>query len=200
MPRLPALREIHHRVKNNLAVMSSVLYLQGEKIKDPQLSALLQESQDRLRSMALVHEALYRFDDLSTIDFGAYAGMLADRIFSSHYAQSRSISLLKDLEVVGLPIDRAVPCGLILNELLVNTLKHAFPGDRHGVVFLAIKHSHGQTIEISVSDDGIGVANPQASASMGLQLVQALTEQINGTFEILSAHPGMRALVTVEVE
>ncbi len=194
------LREIHHRVKNNLAVMSSILYLQGEKAQNSALSVVLQESQDRLRSMALVHEALYRSEDLSTIDFGAYAGMLAERIFSSHYAQSRSVTLLKDLDSIGLPIDRAVPCGLILNELLVNALKHAFPSGRQGSVSLAIKKGDGQTAEISVSDDGIGGSIEPNPASMGMRLVQALTEQVNGILTIQSTHPGIRATVKVEVE
>ena len=193
------LREVHHRVKNNLAVISSLLYLQAEEEKDPHLSMVLEESQARLRSMALVHEALYRSDNIAEIDFGGYAGLLADRLFSSHHSPNESIFLTKNLEAVILPIDSAVPCGLILNELLVNSFKHAFPDGRHGSIEIAVKKTLGRTVTITVSDDGVGLGNTRESTSLGLHLIQALTAQIDGTLEIIPTHPGTRSCVTLEV-
>ena len=193
------LREVHHRMKNNLSVISSLLYLQAEDAGNADLSTLLGEGQSRIRSMALVHEALSRSDHLGEIDFGSYAGLLADRLFSSHSLRDTSVSLTKSLQTVLLPIDRALPCGLILNEMLLNALKHAFPKGCRGSVRVFVSADPPGFATIGVSDDGVGVPRTQESSSMGLHLIQALTQQVKGTFNMSPAQPGTCTSVTLEV-
>src|SRR5262249_8056693 len=132
------LREIHHRVKNNLTVISSLLDLQTDAIQDPEVHALLKDSQHRIRSMALIHEQLYRSDDLAWIDFAAYVRDLGTHIADAYCVNTGRVTLAMSLEEVRLNLDTAIPCGLIVQELLSNCFKHAFPGDRAGEIRLAL--------------------------------------------------------------
>ncbi|HEY3840095.1 MAG TPA: PAS domain S-box protein [Bryobacteraceae bacterium] len=190
------LKEIHHRVKNNLAVISSLFYLQSTQTTDPGIIRILQESQDRVRSLALVHEALYRSDNLAEVDFGDYAGTLALTLIRSYQLSNSRVRFLNEVEPVNLTIEKAVPCGLILNELLSNALKHAFPDERQGVIRLTIRNQADGTCLVRVADDGVGIppsTDLDRLQSLGLRLVSSLTTQLDGKFELIPGSPGTTA-------
>jgi PAS domain S-box-containing protein len=183
------LKEIHHRVKNNLQITSSLLRLQIPGITDDHARAALQESQDRIRSMALVHEMLYRSPDLSRIDFADYVRTLVLQLFRSYNVDPERIKYELDIHDAIVSIDVAVPCGLLVNELVANSLHHAFPKGRVGKVRISLITEPGR-YRLSVADDGIGLPpdidqRPTGGGqTLGLQLVQLLTEQINGRLEL----------------
>ncbi len=177
------LKEIHHRVKNNLQVISSLLSIQSTYLKDPRDAENFQESRDRIRTMALVHEKLYQSDDLATVDFGPYAERLAANLFRSYTGSGGRVGLRVDVKDVRLDADRAIPCGLIVNELVTNALKYAFPDGRNGTVTVAVLHDDNYYLLI-VSDDGVGMRTDfdlAETESLGLQLVNMLTNQLEGT-------------------
>ncbi|MCG2828803.1 PAS domain S-box protein [Methanothermobacter sp. K4] len=180
------IKEIHHRVKNNLMIISSLLSLQSRKAKDEETLDLFRESENRARSMALIHERLYRSEDLKNIDMGEYIRTLASEVFRSYSADSR-IRLNMDLDELKVDVETAIPVGLIVNELLTNAVKHAFP-DGEGTVSVSVKRSNKHVL-IEVSDDGVGFPPDldwESSPSLGLQLVRNLTDQIDGTAEMIS--------------
>jgi PAS domain S-box-containing protein len=180
------LKEIHHRVKNNLQIVSSMLSLQADALEDPRVSEALQESQDRIRSMAFIHERLYRSVDLTWIDFAGYAHMLTTALFRSYVSRTQSIGLNVETDDTLLDIDTAIPCGLILNELVSNALKHAFPNKRSGEITIGL-HTRGKHVVLTVSDDGIGLPPDldfRNAESLGLQLVITLVKQLEGTIEL----------------
>jgi two-component sensor histidine kinase len=183
------LKEIHHRVKNNLQIISSLLNLQGQQIEDPQIVGALRDSQNRVRSMALIHEQLYGAHDLARIDFGAYIHQLASHLFRSYRADSK-VALDLKVEEINLRIDEAIPCGLILNELVSNALKHAFPDGRAGRIQVALGVDGGQ-VALAVSDDGVGLPegfDHRTSTSLGLQLVNSLVSQLDGEVMLEPGH------------
>lgn len=176
------LKEIHHRVKNNLQITSSLLRIQSGYIGDPRAKALFSESQNRIRSMALVHEKLYQSKDLARINFLEYAQDLVHLLFRSYGADPQRISLTIDGDTVIMGADAAVPAGLILNELVSNSLKHAFPDDRRGAIGIRVKNDNGLTT-LSVRDDGVGLPQDldiHKTDSLGLLLIRNLTAQLNG--------------------
>lgn len=178
------LKEVHHRVKNNLQVIASLLRLQADSLPEPALAAALRESQTRVESMALVHEQLYQTRDLREIDLGHHAALLAENLFQIYGAENVTLEIA--LAPVQLGVDQAIPLSLILNELISNALKHAFPGGRAGVVRIEGGIAHGR-FEIAVSDDGAGIPESfdlRQSKSLGLQIVRILTRQLKGSFEI----------------
>jgi PAS domain S-box-containing protein len=180
------LREIHHRVKNNLQVTSSLLRLQAGTIEDPQTREVFAGTQDRIRSMALVHEKLYQSTNLSRIDFAEYIGALADLLFKSYAVNSSLIKFAVEGEQVFLNIDTAVPCGLIVNEILSNALKHAFPDGRSGEIVVRLQQTNGSCV-MTIRDSGIGLKPESESApvrTLGLQLVRGLVQQIEGAVEV----------------
>lgn len=183
------LKEVHHRVKNNLQVISSLLSLQGHHLPDESSRAMFLESQARVHSIALVHESLYGARDLSHVDFQHYAEALIQNLMYAHDASSRGIVFRIDANGVRLPVDEAIPCGLIMNELVTNSLKHAFPRGRSGTIRATLQDVGAQNVLFTVSDDGIGLAEKdlQHSTSLGLELVYTFAEQL-------------RAEVTVERE
>jgi two-component sensor histidine kinase len=181
------LREIHHRVKNNMQVISSLFNLQSEHIQDENARRMLKEGQLRIRSMALVHEKLYRSRDLSKIDFADYLQSLAEHLFQFFRVDADRIRLETDLEGVPLNINSAVPCGLLATELITNALKHAFPGERKGAVGIRLHRRESGLVELRVADDGVGF--PEAvdfrnTESLGLQIVNLLIGQLEGTIEL----------------
>ncbi|MCA1825840.1 MAG: histidine kinase dimerization/phosphoacceptor domain -containing protein [Myxococcales bacterium] len=185
------LKEIHHRVKNNLQITSSLLRLQAGKIADASVRQLLRESQDRIRSMALVHDMLYRSQDLARVDFPEYVRVLVIQLFRSYNASGR-IRADVQLENIVFGVDLAVPCGLIINELVANALKHAFPGDRQGVVRVRMSAAPDR-YTLLVEDDGIGFPaglDFLHTETLGLQLVRMLTEQIGGRVFLDSSRAG----------
>lgn len=181
------LREIHHRVKNNLAVISSLLYLQSQKTTNKQVLDSLTESQLRVKSMVLVHEKLYRSKDLSSINYSEYIESLASSLFRTYEFDSKRISLEINVKEIYLDTDSASSVGLIINELISNSIKHAFPGERVGKVTIDFGETVGGTYTLVVSDDGVGLPQGfdfQNTDTLGLKLVSTLVEQIDGTLEI----------------
>ncbi len=194
------LREIHHRVKNNLAVISSLLFLQSTRTDDWETQAMLEESQQRVRSMALVHETLYRSSNLSAVEFSEYARALCEESSRSLRVPGQHITFDFSLESVTLPIDIAIPCGLILNELITNAFKHGFPEGRSGAIRLSLTTCGPTCCELIVQDQGVGgVASSEGRNSLGLTLVQALTKQIDGEFALHSSKSGTRATLRIPV-
>jgi len=186
------LQEIHHRVKNNLQVISSLLSLQADSVNNPDVMEVFRESERRIRSMAAVHEQLYRSKNLSVIDAAEYIQSVVDDVYSSYNRNAR-IELHTELEPIDLTIDTAIPCGLVINELLSNALKYAFPGGRGGLVTVIVRNvpadrQEGYSSELLVYDDGIGLPDDidvWKTESLGLQLVSSLCErQLRGRLEV----------------
>lgn len=181
------LREIHHRVKNNLQIISSLLNLQSRHIDDESSLDMFQESRDRVRSMALVHEKLYRSDELARVDFCEYIQSLARHLFMSYGINSKGIDLDVDVKDVFLDINTSIPCGLIINELVSNSLKHAFTGRSRGKIRVVLRPENDDKFKMVVSDDGVGLpkdVDVTQTESLGLQLVAMLVEQLQGTLRI----------------
>jgi PAS domain S-box-containing protein len=181
------LKEIHHRVKNNLQVISSLLQLQCQHTHDPASAEMFRESQHRVRSMALVHERLYRTRDLVKVDFADYIENLANHLFASYKVDSERITLAIDVHGVRLSIDAAVPCGLLVNELVSNCLKHAFRGRERGRIRIELLPVGAGEALLHVGDDGVGL--PQGvgldtTGSFGMELVAAMVDQLHGTVAI----------------
>ena len=176
------LREIHHRVKNNLQIISSLLNLQSKYVRDKRDLEMMRESQDRIRSMALIHEKLYKSESLADIDSREYVTDLTRELMRL-YGTKSDITLKIEVEDVFLDIDTAIPCGLIINELVSNCLKHAFPGGKSGEITVRLR-SLGEKTELLVSDNGVGIPedmNPFEAESLGLRLVTILAEdQLEG--------------------
>jgi PAS domain S-box-containing protein len=180
------LQEIHHRLKNNMQVISSLLSLQSNYVNDPRTFAIFQDSQNRVRSMALVHEKLYRSQDLTRIDFSEYIQELAVFLFQAQQATSQQITLNIEADQVFIDLDQAIPCGLILNELISNALKHGFPDGNKGELRVWLKTSDPQQLNLIVADNGIGLpahVDIHSPDSLGLQLVNSLVNQLGGTVE-----------------
>jgi len=180
------LKEIHHRVKNNLQIISSLLNLQSEYIQNKQDLEIFRVSQNRIESMALIHEKLYQSKDLAQIEFDEYIRDLVYTLFCSYEVYSFTIDLKINSEKICLSIDTAISCGLIINELILNSLKHAFPPGYSGKICLKF-YSDNDKITLIVSDNGIGLPEDfdfKNTESLGLQLVNALTNQLGGTIEI----------------
>jgi PAS domain S-box-containing protein len=181
------LKEIHHRVKNNLQVASSLLGLQSRAMSDPELRKVFEESQNRVYSMALLHETLYQSGNLSQIDFPEYIRQLADHLFRSYGVADERIRLRTELERLPLSLDAAVPCGLIINELVSNSLKYAFPEGRAGEIRIGL---HGQSgmAKLVVADNGVGLRRDvdwATTRTLGLRLVRSLAQQLGANIEVL---------------
>src|SRR6202522_4350094 len=151
------LREIHHRVKNNMQVMSSLLSLQSRAASNPETSRMLEENQNRIQSMALLHEILYQSEDLAVVDFSKYLRRMVAHLFRSYGVDDRQIRLRTELDPVGLELDDALPCGLLISEVISNSLKHGFPKGREGEVRMQLRHLSASSISVVLSDDGVGI-------------------------------------------
>ncbi|MDS4029076.1 MAG: PAS domain S-box protein [Candidatus Contendobacter sp.] len=181
------LKEIHHRVKNNLQIITSLLDLQAEVIGDRATREKFRESRNRVRSMALIHERLYRAADLASIDFAEYVRKLTDSLFSSYASANRSIALQTDIEPLSISVEHAVPCGLIINELITNALKYAFPPGRAGIIGVELKMSGEKRVMLRVWDNGVGLppaVDPQHSETLGLTIVATLIRQLRGNLTL----------------
>jgi PAS domain S-box-containing protein len=180
------LKEIHHRVKNNLQIVSSMLNLQMGQIKDADARDLFQESQSRVRSIALFHEKLYQSKDLARVEIAEYLQGLASGLFATYGVNPEQVALSVRVEDIPLGVDAAISCGLIVNELLSNSLKHAFPDGRKGEVRIAL-HGEGAQVTLEVADNGIGFPlnlDFRSHTTLGLRLVCILSEQIRGTIDL----------------
>jgi len=181
------LREIHHRVKNNLQVISSMLYIQSGYIKDKEAFEMFKETQNRIKSMALIHEELYQSKDLSKIDVAKYLQKLATDLINSYGIKQEDIKLKMAIHEVLLGVNTAVPCGLIINELVSNSLKHAFPNGKEGEIRVALRSDNANKFALIVSDNGVGFPKDldfRNTETLGLQLVTTLVKQLGGTIEL----------------
>ncbi len=181
------LREIHHRVKNNMQIISSLLNLQAAQLKDKKDLFLFKETQNRIRSLALVHEKLYQSKNLAMIDFAEYIRSLITYLWQFFMIDSETIRLHLDLEEAYFDINTAIPCGLIVNELVTNVLKHAFPVGRKGDVRIVLARADGNKFVLAVQDDGIGFPENldfRKSETLGMQIVTMLVQQLDATIEL----------------
>jgi two-component sensor histidine kinase len=181
------LKEIHHRVKNNMTVISSLLKLQSDKIKDEQYKDIFNSSIDRIKSMALIHEKLYKSKDLAKVDFNDYLKDMINSMFMSYGLSSQKVALKTDVEDIAFGVDTAIPCGLIINELVSNSLKYAFPEDREGEIKVSLRRNDRAEVELTVSDNGVGMPEDvdfRKTDSLGLNLVNALVGQLQGKIEL----------------
>lgn len=181
------LREIHHRVKNNLQVVSSLLSIQGREITDDQALRAVNESRSRVQSMALIHQFLYGEDHLSSINMQDYVHQLAKSLFNSYRVDHDQVALHVEVEYIMLDVDTAIPVGLILNELISNSLKYAFPDGRAGNLYVSLKEKNAQ-LELLVRDDGVGVSGEIKSSSFGMKLLNAFKNKLDSDYEIKSSN------------
>jgi PAS domain S-box-containing protein len=180
------LREIHHRVKNNLAVIAGMLSLQADSASDEKAKEILTECQNRVKAMAEVHTQLYQSQNLASIDFGKYLDSLVHGVFYNTRYAGEDIALNVAAEPINLDIDHAIPLGLVANELVTNSLKHAFRDSNSGTVTVNLTGS-GERVALTVSDNGRGLPagfDPRTTETLGMRLVTALVEQLNGTIEL----------------
>jgi two-component sensor histidine kinase len=192
------LQEVHHRVKNNLQIISSLLNMQAELLSDPSLKEVLLESRHRVESMAMIHERLYSTDDIDQLDFREYVEALARELFSAYAANSSPVRLRLELEPVSLELSQAIPCGLILNELVSNCLKHAFPNQRPGELLIALHCSDDDRVTLKVADNGIGLPpglDWHKSKNLGLRIVKILARQLRGNVHQESGTGGDFSLI-----
>ncbi len=183
------LREVHHRVKNNMQVINSLLNLQAEYTQDEHLFEIFGETQNRIRTMALIHEKLFRSKSMSAVDFGNYLKSLIIELINFYTIDINRIRIHQRISSMKLDISKAIPCGLIVNELITNALKYAFPDNREGDIWLSVKDIGDDSAEIEIRDNGIGLdasIDFETTQTMGLRIVRLLTEQLDGKMEILA--------------
>jgi predicted ATPase/two-component sensor histidine kinase len=178
------LREVHHRVKNNLQLISSLLSLQAVRVRDPAVAELFAESRDRVRSMALVHENLYRLGNFARVPMKPQLESVCAQLFRAYAPNPEQISLHLDIDEVQLDLDRAIACGLIVNELVSNALKHAFPDGRRGGLWISLQSLEADDCLLRIRDDGVGMSKSfdlKTAETLGLQLVNDLADQLHGS-------------------
>jgi PAS domain S-box-containing protein len=181
------LKEIHHRVKNNLQIVSSLLYLQATRTEHPGAVSALRESRNRVKSMALIHERLYQSPNLASVDMGEYTRNLVSDLQHSYRTEESAVRLRLSIEDIPLGINEAIPCGLIINELVSNGLKHAFPMGNPGEIAVGLQREGANRVTLTVRDNGIGLPEHvdfRKSPSLGLTLINSLVEQLGGTIEL----------------
>jgi len=194
------LKEIHHRVKNNMQLVSSLLEMQARYIEEPKALAAFQECQNRVRSMALIHEKLYQSKSLAQIDFGDYIGSLARLFMRTYHTSAENVRLEISVQPTFLNLETAIPFGLLLNEIISNCLEHAFPDQRPGVIRVSLKPAAYGQFTLTVEDDGVGLPEKfdlQQNTSLGLRLICILTEQIHGSIQI-RRQPGAAFTITAQ--
>ncbi|MCW3084655.1 MAG: domain S-box [Bacteroidetes bacterium] len=180
------LSETHHRVKNNLAVVSGMLDLQVLMSDEEKVATILNDSRNRIKSMSLIHEALYKFDNVSQIEFGRYIRTLVEEIKQTYVSESLSVNMVYDLDNVYLDLNKAIPCGLLVNEVLTNAFKHAFKGRSDGEIKIVVKQE-GTNCLLEIGDNGNGIGSGQTSSqSIGMTLINAFVKQLKGKLEVLN--------------
>jgi two-component sensor histidine kinase len=193
------LKEVHHRVKNNLQVISSILSLQTSYVRDKKTLGILQESQNRIKSMSFIHESLYQNEDFTSIKISEYVTTLTQNLLYSYRIKGEKISLQTSFDDVYLNIDQAIPCGLIINELVSNALKYAFEDADEGLILVELLQN-GNKINLVVSDNGIGLPSSielELSDTLGFQLVHALVDQLDASIDV-NREKGTKYLITFE--
>ncbi len=180
------IQEIHHRVKNNMLAITSLLNIMEDEIQDEQALRVLREGEDRIRAMATVHQMLYKSDDLTHIDFQDYATEIVYHLYHSYGISTNKVSPVIEIEDISLKIEVAIPCGMLINELVSNSLKYAFPGERTGRITVTMR-SHDEGYELIVSDTGVGLPDgfeAKNTESLGLSLVTSWAQQLLGKLTI----------------
>jgi PAS domain S-box-containing protein len=180
------LKEVHHRVKNNMQVISSILNLQSSYVRDSYALNLLKECQNRIKSMAFIHESLYQTKNFESVNFSEYLTTLTKNLVHTYSIDTKKIKLILTLDQLFLNLDSSIPCGLIINEIISNSLKYAFPNNRDGIIFVTLKVNK-KNVKIEVGDNGIGIPESvdiKNTQTLGLQLVDTLVEQIGGTLNL----------------
>jgi PAS domain S-box-containing protein len=183
------LKEVHHRVKNNMQVISSILNLQSSYIDDEKALAVLSESQDRIKSMSFVHESLYQSDTMSEVNFAEYIQNIARNLYHSYGRPQGGIEIVYHLEHIFINLDTSIPCGLIINELVSNALKYAFKGRKTGTIDIHLSRQSAEILRLVVEDNGVGLPesfNVETAESLGLQLVTTLATQVGGVLKVES--------------
>ena len=196
------LDEIHHRVKNNLQIISSMLGLKANRIKNNELRTVVADMQSRIQSLSLVHEKLYRSENFAEVDIGDYFGSLVNSLVGTYTDQDREITVHVDTDEIQLSIDVAVPCALIVNELITNSLKYAFVGKQTGAVRVVMRVCDKTSYRLEVSDDGVGIPDDAALESgntLGFRIVKVLTGQIGGTLRV-GRKQGTKFILDIPVE
>lgn len=186
------LREIHHRIKNNMQVVSSLLGLQARAVSSQEARRMLEDTRNRIHSMALLHETLYESGQPAKVDFSQYLLQMIGYLLQSHQEQSQRIRLRADVEPVSLDLDAALPCALLANEVVSNSLKHAFPEGRSGEIRVVLRPDPDDAVRLELSDDGIGLPESldwTAAPTLGLRLIRELAKQLSATLEIESGTP-----------
>jgi PAS domain S-box-containing protein len=186
------LEEVHHRVKNNLQVIHSLLDLQVLRLKDPDLVGMLRDSQNRIRSMSMIHQTLYQSHDFAQVDFHRLLSELLPTLMDSYGMVGGHVNMVIDASDVKIPINEAIPCGLIVNELVSNALKHGFADRRQGSIWVSLVRDADDNVELSISNDGAGIPEEQSldrTGALGLQLVHLLTRQLHGRLDVQRSNP-----------
>ncbi|WP_048190188.1 histidine kinase dimerization/phosphoacceptor domain -containing protein [Methanobacterium sp. SMA-27] len=181
------LQEIHHRVKNNLQVISSLLRLQSRFIKDQNSIDIFKETQNRVRSIAILHEKLYQSDNLAKIKIDEYVKILAEDLMYFYELEESNINMILDIDDVSLNIETAIPCGLLINEMVANSLKYAFPNQKNGEIKIELHSNNEDQFNLTVGDNGVGIPkeiDPEKAETFGMQLIKYLTKQLKGTIEL----------------
>jgi two-component sensor histidine kinase/CheY-like chemotaxis protein len=192
------LREVHHRVKNNLQTISSLLNLQVDLLPDIAARQALRDAQRRVHSMALIHEQMYGDKDMDEVDFGEYARRLARDLLESFGVDDGRVRLRFELDTVSLAMDQMIPCGLILSELVTNSLKYAFPGERDGEILVSLRCADGRNVTMTVADNGVGLVpagGGKRPESLGTRIVEILTKQLGGSL-VRQSENGLSTTVT----
>ncbi|MEI6877373.1 MAG: histidine kinase dimerization/phosphoacceptor domain -containing protein [Spirochaetota bacterium] len=193
------LRELFHRTRNNMQVIIALLSFEAEVADDPRVSEVVKKASDRIMSMALAHKKLYESRDLSKIDISEYATELVDLAIEEDSSSANRIGVTTDMESISVSIDSAMPFGLVIHELVSNTLRHAFPFGREGRIWLRVARGSGREIEVEVSDDGVGIPDHydfQRRDRLGLRLVKGLVEeQMRGRISF-STGPGLSCKIS----
>jgi len=192
------LKEVHHRVKNSLQIISSIINLQSHAIADPSAKALLDDTRARVRSIALVHERLYESKDLNQVDFREYVEGLVSDLFVACGVQAQNVQVQYTIDPIFLEIDKAVNCGLIINELVSNALKYAFDVPAHGAIMVTVRQD-GTSLMLQVRDNGKGLPQHfdlESSRSLGLTLVHGLAKELGGEFH-LTSEEGVEITITI---
>ncbi|MES2760974.1 MAG: PAS domain S-box protein [Bacteroidota bacterium] len=180
------LKEVHHRVKNNMQVISSILNLQSSYVRDSYALNLLKECQNRIKSMAFIHESLYQTKNFESVNFSEYVTTLSKNLVHTYSINTKKIRLILTLDDLYLNLDASIPCGLIINEIISNSLKYAFPDNRDGIIFVTLRVDKNK-VKIEVGDNGVGIPENidiKNTQTLGLQLVDTLVEQISGTLKL----------------
>jgi PAS domain S-box-containing protein len=196
------LQEVHHRVKNNLQIISSLINRQVRGLEDESSRAALQDCQSRVMAMAQIHEMLYQSADYARVPFAKYARELAERVLIAAGNSNGAVGLHFELEDLSLRVEHAIPCALILNELVANALKHAFPNGAIGTIRVEFRQAPDHSVFLSVGDDGTGISRGldlENLTSVGVQLVRTLVKQLEGRLEIIRA-PGSNFRITFPLE